>query len=217
MSEWGWNPATFEALGTVAASFIATIGLLVSLAVLRRERIDERRAQANMVAIADVTSQAGDRQEPLTWRHVDGDRWEEVPGEHYKVQVVSFRLANGSDLPISYSELLVRVEDSAQWKHYAKRRLGDVAVVTDEDPLSTFTDPSAEKGYLSGRHRGWPDVMLAKDSWNLSFEAAVFDRYLANTDFGVVFIDRLGKVWTIRGDSVLLEGRRLTTEEVVRA
>lgn len=216
MNDWGWNPASFEAIGTVSASIVATAGLLVSMVVLRRERLDKRRAQANMVAIADVTFRPGKRTEPATWRPLSDGNFEEVPGADFEVQVVRFRLANGSDQPVSYLELVVWIEDQSQWRHYAERRIGDAAIVTDEDPLSTFTDPSAPNGLLTGRHRRWPDVLLAKSSLELSFEVTRLDRYIGKTDFGVVFFDRLGKMWTIRGDSVLLEGRRLATAEIER-
>jgi len=51
MEQWGWNPSTFEAFGTVAASIAAAVALWVSLAERRGRQLDSRRRLADQVSV----------------------------------------------------------------------------------------------------------------------------------------------------------------------
>jgi hypothetical protein len=48
---WGWNPETFEAVGTVAAAFIAVTALLISLRQIATHSAEARQLQARQVGV----------------------------------------------------------------------------------------------------------------------------------------------------------------------
>jgi hypothetical protein len=48
--DWGWNPASFEALGTVGATVFAAIAALLAVREEGRRRKDDRRKQAMLTA-----------------------------------------------------------------------------------------------------------------------------------------------------------------------
>ena len=49
---WGWNPESFEAVGTVAASFVAVIALLNGLHARQSDRKEARALLANQVSVS---------------------------------------------------------------------------------------------------------------------------------------------------------------------
>lgn len=59
MDEWGWNPASFEAIGTVAATLIAVLALLIALGHERSRREQDRRearwGRAQLVSVRSET------------------------------------------------------------------------------------------------------------------------------------------------------------------
>jgi len=204
--EWGWNPDTFTALGTVGASLAALVALLISLAQARRARAERSALLAEALAL---TCTVLDRTTPGSIS-------------------CELRVLNQGTMPARIGTVVVVVSQrsryavpdlQASWRELFKYQFGRAHISDDPFPDSTGYDITAQSGYLiSGRfwRNVWPAIVDPGQSVTLQFELlgkikSPFERYL-----GPSFTDANGRDWTRRIDGRLVKGVGLTPWEVRR-
>lgn len=183
MDAWGWNPATFAAVGTVAAAFTAAIALIISLSQARRNRVSERAAQASLVTVE--------------WD------WKGSETSSGKPTVLTFKVYNASALPIFYPSIALRIVTSDA-KH--RRGAGRFGRIFDDAATSSTL------GYLRpnlATHRAsiesWPANIQPASIATLSVrsETAVVSPRPLRANVAILFADAKGRRWIARPDGRL--------------
>lgn len=206
MNEWGWNPSTFEALGTVGASFVAVIALLVSLLARSNQRRSDRAAQAVLVTI----SRALDEEQVVA-----GDR-----------ETTSFTIRNDSDQPVFYLQFMIDMGPTSlrELLLTAFDRPPEGGRITDIHRIvaENHFPGRAKTGMFWSFHLHHSLVRVAPTDWpvrldphsEVTLSITLINGYSlgfpAGFCVGVIFRDSQNRWWTRRLDNVLIPGSRLS-------
>lgn len=187
MDSWGWNPASFEAVGTVAAAFIAVFALLATTAHERRRRGTEREQQKR--------------------RHAQGVS---VLREDNRDQL-AVTVRNDGPSPITAVSLIVRVLSSDGGEHIDRiRAAGDFEErstrtwVAHRGVFSTSYTYGLVGKYISSVPPGKSERLVV-----VPWQAIRDGISLSSWDVGVHFTDIDGNQWTRSVDGTLLVGAAL--------
>lgn len=156
LSEWGWNPGSFEAIGTVSAGAVALIALLVALAQGRSQRKFE-------ISLRERDAERASRLVRLGLTH---DRAEN--GDLH-----TLTLTNNSPLPIYPSRMIVTALTSM------KMPMEERIAIPPSSPLrwagshglptpwhyQVFGDERNTEIY----YKGLPEVLEPRDSTSVDF------------------------------------------------
>ncbi len=179
--QWGWNPSTFEAIGTVAAATLAAVALLLAVADRRSEARRARQAQAQPI---------------LVFEHGSGRR-----GDPLEVVVHN---RGGTDVMVSAFTLRYRARSF--WNRKRPRNCHDVITEPPDPQYEGYRSsllPLDLWGYASydwraRPHLRGPEVVAPGDSTSMTIRlgpCAPPWGERKNT-FGVMFADGDGNVWT---------------------
>jgi len=189
MDQWGWNPATFTAVGTVGAAFTATIALLIALRQYRNARVTARSAQASLVSV---------------W--ISHEEFGLGRGQGLTGFVITVH--NASTQPVMSPSLLMLLMKSVDGESIATKAVKDWSSSSASSagpwPLWPYTRLSV------GIH-SWPGRIDPGGTLDLLVEAVSTLDYLIplRKSCGLVFRDARGNPWTLRPDGHLFPGVRL--------
>ncbi|MGY2747889.1 hypothetical protein ACVWZ8_005071 [Arthrobacter sp. UYCu723] len=205
MSDWGWNPASFGAVGTVTAAFMGTLALLnaarqygLSLRLARESQLEKLRKQADLVTIRiirDSTSH-GYLMEP---HHPD------PPGRYFEYLKV---------VPPDTRVLLIEIANRSDDRIFLRRLISADVLAHGIVPSTSYGrrewDNSWEIWFR--KHEFPPGVLYVKlhisqgtsREWRPVFSPR--GRGFSPRRFGLVFTDDLGTTWTRRLSGELQRG-----------
>lgn len=197
--QWGWNPGTFEAVGTVGASFVAVVALSISLYQLRGSRRDEVASQARTVSVHWVTFAIKSK-----------DEWEGM----------EFQLHNDSNMPIRIPRLLVTYYPHSLWPdepwslgyRWKQRRSryfpSDKKRFPGSDHLQRHVRLFGSVVDLEIDYKNWPQVIMPGERPVLRGDFPAKSAILPS--IGLSFTDASGRWWTRSLNGELIDGVRLT-------
>jgi hypothetical protein len=194
-SDWGWNPSSFEAIGTVAAFAVGFLALTITMTQNRREQEDYRARHARLVSVQVLNVDMHDR---------GGDG---APHLRYTISIT-----NSGPLPVQALEPVV----GGRWvKHEDLRDLFGLG----RSPRSTSTTRILWKLWCSEAlsdlewgavlpRKELTVVLVLKTSTSTKTSTATKYAWTRNT-IGVTFTDAEGQRWTRRLDGALRPGTAL--------
>lgn len=198
-AEWGWNPSSFEAIGTVAAAVTALLAILISLGESARRREWDLARYARLVSVRGVGGSPDD------W-------WEE-----------GVELTNGGNAPIYLERLHVRVRERLP-EAWPK---GDMSLVETVIRRMSRLEHGVVASAFGSESNWWTkplsfnraEISVLRREWPQRVEpGAVIDlpvlrraSAIAMTEFrsfDLIFRDSEGFTWTRRSGGRLRRGPR---------
>ena len=207
---WGWNPDSFAAIGTVAASFAALIALLISLRQWGASRYESSASHANLVAVS---------LKPLP-----------PPKTNKNWTAWSLSIQNLGPLPIKPAALFVLVSEDVglgqldNWdligkgKAYLRRAMpGELTQYINESVAGLnvrkqFASRWGNRVFITAESESWPvQIPSGKTSAiEVKLRRTVDVASPQGHHVGLSFTDAQNAIWTRRIDGLLNRGLGLT-------
>ena len=208
LNGWGWNPSTFEAVGTVGASVVAVAALSISLAQWKASRVDLLASNARMVTV----SFAAARDSAENW---DG---------------VTVSVRNEGALPIRIWAMILKVDPiPLNERTDPDREYPPTSALKDCWTVSMHGGLWGRPAEYVMRRKAWPQSIEANATGVIEVETdpgvnlsgirvqGRTDLYSTGGAVGITFRDAGGIEWTRRVDGQILRGRGLTKRDARRA